>query len=50
MKGWIGILISSTAFLFQVKVLYPWHKEISNQFLEMELRINKKIENINKNK
>ena len=32
----INFCISYTALLFQIGVLYPWHKQISNQINNIE--------------
>lgn len=36
----ISLLIGTTAFLFQIFVLYPWHLELSADFAKLASRIN----------
>ena len=40
----IGLAVGVTSLMFQTKVLYPWHEDISKQLDEM----NKKIESVEK--
>ena len=37
----ITFAISTTSFLFQVTVLNPWHKQISNQLTQLDQSISK---------
>lgn len=32
-----GTMVGIAALTFQVTVLYPWHKELSDQFIEIEV-------------
>ena len=33
-----GAIVGVTALCFQIAVLYPWHYELSDQFLQIEVR------------
>lgn len=35
----INLFVSSTALLFQITVLNPWHKKISDEINKMDKRI-----------
>ena len=35
-----SLLVSSTALIFQITVLNPWHKQISNQINDLCKQIN----------
>ena len=35
----ISLAVGLAAFSFQVVVLYPWHLELSEQFLELRLAV-----------
>ena len=38
----ISLFVSSTAFVFQTNVLYPWHKEISKDLQKIHNSITSK--------
>jgi len=42
---YLGIAVGVSAFTFQVKILYPWHKEISHDLNRVEQKLDN-IENI----
>jgi len=45
MRAWFGIFIASCGLCFQLRVLYPWHIELSNDFKELREILKKMEEN-----
>lgn len=39
----LSLMVSSSAFLFQTNVLYPWHKEISHDLHQLRNHIESSI-------